>query len=211
MSVLERKARHREVVRQQIIEAAGALFARHGIESVSMRRIAREIDYSPTAIYLYFEDKSDLFRSVCEQTFIQLEDQNTEIRERIQDPLEALIEGSRNYIDFGLEHPNHYRVTFMTPFPVESGESWFFQSGAAQQAFSTLADGIAACVQAGRFRPLDVHLTASYWWAACHGVTSLLITDCGFPWPERETLVSSMIDNLVAGLLPEAEMERGAT
>ena len=59
-------------LRGEILDAARRMFAEEGNEQVSMRRLAERIEYSPTTIYLYFEDKDDLFRAVCDETFGKL-------------------------------------------------------------------------------------------------------------------------------------------
>ena len=72
MGVKERRAREKELLRRQILSAARELFVNEGYESVSMRKIAERIEYSPTTIYLYFEDKADLLDSVCQETLLSL-------------------------------------------------------------------------------------------------------------------------------------------
>jgi AcrR family transcriptional regulator len=68
MGVLERRQREKTTLRREILAAARELIAKEGYESVSMRKIAERIEYSPTTIYLYFRDKEELVREVCEET-----------------------------------------------------------------------------------------------------------------------------------------------
>jgi AcrR family transcriptional regulator len=51
------------------MDAARDLFARDGVEAVSMRKIAEAIEYSPTAIYLHFADKDALLEELCANDF----------------------------------------------------------------------------------------------------------------------------------------------
>ena len=50
----------RQDVRALILEKAKMLFYEHGYSSITVRRIAREIGYSPAAIYLYFRNKDQI-------------------------------------------------------------------------------------------------------------------------------------------------------
>jgi AcrR family transcriptional regulator len=50
--------------RLEIIERAGAVYMRLGIKSVTMDDLARELGISKKTIYKYFDDKSDLVRSI---------------------------------------------------------------------------------------------------------------------------------------------------
>ena len=59
MGIKERRERQKEHLREEILEAARELFLKEGVENVSMRAIAKRIEYSPTTIYLYFKDKWD--------------------------------------------------------------------------------------------------------------------------------------------------------
>ena len=73
MGVQERKARQKENLRQEILDAARDLFVREGVENVSIRRIAERIEYSPGTIYLYFNDKAEILKTLCEETFSRLD------------------------------------------------------------------------------------------------------------------------------------------
>src|SRR6185503_7792778 len=113
MSTTDRRAREKAALRQEILAAARELFIAEGYERVSMRRIAERIDYSPTAIYLYFKDKSELLFHVCEETFARLVTRGERIRSGPGNPLAKLKLIGRHYVEFGLKHPNDYKVTFM--------------------------------------------------------------------------------------------------
>jgi len=64
MGVKERREREKTETREIILDAARELFLAEGYEGVSMRKVAEKIEYSPTAIYIHFKDKDDLFRTV---------------------------------------------------------------------------------------------------------------------------------------------------
>jgi len=69
MGSKQRREREKEALRQDILDAARELFVEEGYDNVSMRRVAEKIEYSPTTIYLYFEDKASLLYAICEETF----------------------------------------------------------------------------------------------------------------------------------------------
>lgn len=52
--------------RLEILERASAVYMRFGIKSVTMDDLARELGVSKKTIYKYFDDKSDLVRSIVE-------------------------------------------------------------------------------------------------------------------------------------------------
>lgn len=205
MGIEERRARQREHLRQEILEAAGQLFATEGFANVSMRRIAERIEYSPTTIYLHFEDKADLLQQLCEHTFTRLIERIEAVALNSEHPLDGLLKGCRAYIRFGLEHPHHYLVTFVQS-PEDKCEIEF-EGSMGQQAFALLERSITKCVDSGVFPSVDIRKTSSYWWAAIHGLTSLLIAHKGFPWADTDDLIEEMLGTLVRGLeaAPAAE------
>lgn len=200
MGVQERKARQKESLRHEILEAARDLFADEGYQNVSMRRIAEKIEYSPTTIYLYFRDKSELLDQICEETFARLVTQCDELKERIgpRDPLALLLGGLRNYVQFGLDHPNHYKVTFLMDRGADA-EKLQRKMDMGLRAFEQLRESVVECVRLGIFKNTDPDTASQALWAAAHGVTSLLIVHCDFPFIEREKLIDQTLGRMVAG------------
>ncbi|MGH9712059.1 MAG: TetR/AcrR family transcriptional regulator [Candidatus Acidiferrales bacterium] len=200
MGVKERRIREKESLRQEILDAARELFIEEGYESVSMRRIAEKIEYSPTTIYLYFQDKAELLNSICAETFERLVLRLERSRERFRDPIERMREGLREYVEFGLQNPQHYRVTFMVSHPQASNECNDAQA-AGFRAYEHLRQSVVECIRAGRFRDVNVDVASQALWSGVHGVTSLLIANTKFPFVERNQLIDMVVDTLVQGLM----------
>src|SRR5689334_19801414 len=116
MGPKQRREREKEEVKQKILDAARELFVEDGYEAVSMRKIAERIEYSPTAIYLHFQDKDALFEELCGSDFRTLAREFVAFAQ-IRDPIERLRASGLAYVDFALSHPQHYRLMFMTPTP----------------------------------------------------------------------------------------------
>ncbi|SPE35292.1 Transcriptional regulator, TetR family [Candidatus Sulfopaludibacter sp. SbA6] len=200
MGVTERRRREKVALRQEILDAARELFAKEGYESVSMRRIAEKIEYSPTTIYLYFQDKRELIEEICNQTFALLSKKLEKVAAGRGDPLEKLKAGLLAYVDFGTKHPDQYRLTFMTPYEPSEGKD--ITTGQGWQTFQHLVKAVTLCVEAGRFRETDAMAVSQALWTVVHGLTSVHIThgQC-FPWVDRNRLVNLAIDSTVGGLL----------
>jgi AcrR family transcriptional regulator len=200
MGVQERKAREKEELRQEILDAARDLFVREGIQSVSMRRIADQVEYSPGTIYLYFKDKAEIVRTLCDETFFKLDQRLRAIKEDASDPLGSLRRGLRTYIEFGLQNPHHYLVTFVLPrgLPGETERDAPIESGRC--CFENLRGIVRKCIDQGLFRIRDVEEASQVLWAGIHGITSLLIARQAFPFIEKTRLVESLVDVLVEGV-----------
>ena len=209
MSTADRRTREKAALRQEILAAARELFITEGYERVSMRRIAERIDYSPTTIYLYFKDKSELLFHVSEQTFTMLVARGQRIRSGPGDPLTRLKLIGRHYVEVGLKHPNDYKVTFMVSHePGHLNERYEHSMG--HRAFALLEEGVAECIACGVFRPVDLRLASQTLWAAVHGITSLLIARPDFPWAEQDRTIDLLLDVVCAGFASEAAGTRTA-
>jgi AcrR family transcriptional regulator len=202
MGITERREREREEVRRKILEAARELFTTEGYERVTMRRIADAIEYSPTTIYKYFEDKSALVDALCEEDFARLLSALSPA-ELPSDPVEAIRQLGLAYARFGRENPNHYRYMFMTPLTQKAGDGHEL-SESGQQAFGLVRDAVEQAVRSGSFRPVDPLTAAQVLWANLHGAVALLITYAPekFPHgPAAPDLVERVIETGLRGFL----------
>jgi AcrR family transcriptional regulator len=201
MTVRERRARDKENLRQEILDAARELFVREGVESTSIRKIADRIEYAPGTIYLYFSDKAEILKTLCDETFSKLSQKLQAIKDDRGSTLESLRRGLRAYIEFGLQNPHHYLVTFVLAgrFLQESGYKAEARDSGLH-CFDNLRGIVRKCIQEGLFRLDDVEETSQVLWAGIHGVTTLLITKKGFPFVEETRLVDRVVDVLVEGV-----------
>lgn len=196
MGIKERRERQKEFLRQEILETARELFVKEGFENVSMRKIAEQIEYSPTTIYLYFKDKSELLYAVCEETFEALLHSFEEIAKHSSDPVECLEAGLRNYVDFGLKHPNHYKVAFMyRPEQLDNIEKFLSPDSMGTKAYFYLRDIVAECVRQKKFKQVDPEIVAQSLWATVHGLVALFIIKCHFPWADKEKIITYTLES----------------
>ncbi|PYP89689.1 MAG: TetR/AcrR family transcriptional regulator [Blastocatellia bacterium AA13] len=201
MGSKQRREREKESLRREILDAARDLFVKEGYENVSMRRIAEKIDYSPTTIYLYFEDKGDLLFQVSEETFSKLASKSESLLAEMIDPVVTLKKIERAYVDFGLKYPNHYKVTFINR-PELRDMSKYYEKSMGQKAFNLLQQCVAECVRRKKFRRVDVEAASQALWASVHGITALLITHPKFPWTDKNKLIDLVIDTMIDGFKP---------
>jgi len=204
MGVQERRAREKDELRRKILTAASDLFVNEGISSVSMRRIAEKVEYSPAAIYLHFKDKSDLVLSICQETFSELDERLAALNKVDLTPVEGFIRGCETYVRFGLEFPSHYIITLCTPEEpatksVEASQSDTIMA-LGMKAFDHLRQCVRHCMESGDFRAGDVEVVAQMCWLSIHGLTAGMITSCRFPSVDRDILIKTHLETLARGL-----------
>ncbi len=209
MGVSERRARQKEALRREILDAARRLFAKEGYDGVSMRDIAAAIEYSPATIYLHFADKRDLFDCLCRETLTSIGDMLEPIISGGGRPLERMRLGLRAYIQFGLENPEPYRVAFLVEAPDTQTDALMDKGAPAYRAYQLLSGLVRECAPPGELAKYGPDRLAQTLWAGVHGLVSLLITDPLFPWIDREVLIDTMIQTLTAGLSDPASASNG--
>ncbi len=207
MGVKERREREKSETRDKILDAARELFVTEGYEGVSMRRVAEKIEYSPTAIYVYFADKQELFHELCQQDYARLAEvfQSSEMP---TDPIERLRQTGRTYTEFGVRYPNHYKFMFMTTHPPHEPdeEDREVMGNPEVDAYAFLKWAVQQAIDAGRFREelQDAELISQTLWASVHGVISLNIAKCSDPWVDWRPLeqrAEMMLDITLRGLV----------
>jgi AcrR family transcriptional regulator len=203
MGITERREREKEEIRRKILDAARELFASEGYERVTMRRIAEAIEYSPTTIYLHFEDKDDLVRALCHADFGHLLDAMQKAPAPA-DPIEVIRQLGRAYVAFAVGHPNQYRFMFMTPV---GKEEKLVAGDPGDLSFGHLLAAVRQAAAAGLLRPIDPVLAAQILWMSVHGPAAALITLPGAHWPHAPApadLAEQVMDNALRGLLADA-------
>ena len=174
MGVRERKLRDKEALREKIIAAATELFREESYAAVSMRKIAKRIEYSVGTLYLHYRDKDQLFLAVQEQAF---ERAFAYIRASAEQPtpLEQLYDLGHRYIDFGIRNPDLYRLMFMMEHPMEAlddSEGW--RSGI--KLHQLLMDIVRRCMEEGAFPGTDPNNMSFLLWSIVHGMVSLRVS-----------------------------------
>ena len=205
MGISERRERDRQTVRSKILDAARELFAAEGYEAVTMRRIAEAIEYSPTAIYLHFKDKDTLIRELCRLDSVSLAQAFRSIAGE-PDPLQRLRQIGMAYVDFGAEHPNHYRLMFMSNRLNEAEHLAEMGHGNPEEdGYAFLLTTVSEAIERERLRLelRDPHLLAQAFWASVHGVVAIHLAKYGDPWIEWRTLNDTaklIIESMIRGM-----------
>ncbi len=212
MGVKERREREKSETRDLILDAARELFVTEGFEGVSMRKVADRIEYSPTAIYVHFADKEELFRELCHQDYARLA-QVFQSSVMSSDPIERLKQIGAIYIDFGTRYPNHYKFMFMTPHPPHQPDDVDreMMGNPEMDAYAFLKWAVQQAMDANCFRKelTDAELISQTLWASVHGVISLQIAkgcDQWVDWRPIRDRAELMLDTTLRGLVRDLSL-----
>ncbi len=184
-----RRSKGKQDLKQQILKAAIGLFESKGYEGFSLRQVAEEIGYSPTAIYLHFKDKDTLLLTVALEGFREFGEALQAAYQAHQQAAPRLRAIGEAYIRFGLSHPLQYRLMFMqrgeflSQEPPEGYESFI-------DSFGVLLRAIQEGMASGEIVPGEPMELAGLLWTTTHGVVSLAIATSYFSPQQVEHLFS---------------------
>ena len=167
---LSRRDRRRVETREEILEAAREVFAETGAVDFSLSEIARRLDFTPAALYRYFDSKDDLVKALAGRAMAGL----AEALARVSPALpadERAVEMGMAYLDFARTNPHDialvaleesFRMTHASGHAgLEELVMGVFREGVAQGIFSASSDE-------------DVELMVYGIWSLVHGMAVLL-------------------------------------
>lgn len=172
MGVAERKERHKEDLKKDILTAAKQLFTEKGFEATSIRAIAEKIEYSPATIYLYYKDKNEIVHALHQDGFNLLMEYFSTI-DFSQPAFARLIALGRAYMQFAFEHPDVYTLIFSMKEPMQHVTDCEEEWHEGNHAFSLLIKTVDGCKEEGYFKDLESVGLAFMIWSSMHGLCTL--------------------------------------
>ena len=185
-----RKDKKRLRVSKRILRAARKIVIENGFDRVSLRAIARRIDYSPAALYEYYPGGiEEILDAVCE-------DIEGEMATALSKALEnsaahsVLVDLGMAYIQFALSHRDDFRLLYLRPLSPRARQVVeIFQHQLSKAA------GLHAVFPSFDFEEDEM---AHAMWATAHGLVMLSLT--------RDAYVNDLgvhreiLDRMVIGL-----------
>ena len=105
-----RRERERAVRESEIIEAAEKVFGQKGFENASMDEIALEAQFTKRTLYLYFENKEELYFAAALAGFRKLYAYLKKSSEKGTTGFERLRNGSKAYYQYYRDSPGTLRL-----------------------------------------------------------------------------------------------------
>ncbi|MGV1836614.1 TetR/AcrR family transcriptional regulator [Rhizobium rhizogenes] len=164
MGISERKAREREERERRIVVAARTIAEREGWASVTIRRLADEIEFSQPVLYSHFQNRDEIVGAVALEGFGELAAILRAAIRPSSTPRE-LVEGvATAYLDFAFARPAMYEAMFVLPTGLRFARS--DTPAQLREGFGAMATVIAPFSK-------DVDTATETFWAALHGLAQL--------------------------------------
>lgn len=112
MGIVERRERIKKRVKADILSKSKEIARKEGWASVSIRKIADLIEYSPPIVYEYFENKDKLLETIRQEGFAHLKNEFIKVAKIYHDPEKQLVEVAKCIWQFSVEHFEVFQVMF---------------------------------------------------------------------------------------------------
>ncbi len=169
-----RERRH-EKTKQAILQTARELVSEEGADKLSLREIARRIDYSPAGLYEYFDGKDDIIAALCSDGFDRLASYLGRVPVDLP-PDERIVELGLAYLQFASQNPELYVLIFNN---IPSGFTTLEQFDEQASTYHILLEAVQAGIDTNTFTPhagFALQEMAYSFWALVHGIASLGLT-----------------------------------
>ena len=178
---------HDAELRTRLLEAAAENVARHGVDSLSLRKLAAAQGTSTTAIYSLFGGRAELLVALFAASFSSFGDSQRQVPVT-SDPEVDLRALAVAYRHWALHNPHLYAVMFGGVLgSVDVSE----EAQLAAAAMDPLRAAVARAVADGTMTGASVDLISHSFWAIVHGLVSL---ELAMPTNPDEEIRGAMFD-----------------
>ena len=117
MGIHERKEREKEHRKEEILDAAQAVFFQRGLLEATMDEIAEEAELSKGTLYLYYKSKEDLYLAVMMRGMRLLHDMFERVIAEGASVPRTLLRMFDAYLEYFNTHRNYFRMLhfYQTP------------------------------------------------------------------------------------------------
>jgi AcrR family transcriptional regulator len=182
--------------RGDVCRVASVLFARHGVEGVTMRQIAAELGCSSTTAYRYFKNKDEILAAVRAAAFNRFGDVIEAAARSSRDPLKCARNVGQACLGFALEHPDAYRMMFDMSQAAATADAGLAQ--ALARARRSMVAYLVPMIDKGILRG-DADALGQMLWAAAHGLVMLRLSGIVADDDELRRLHQETMSALVRG------------
>ncbi len=106
-----------EELKQKILDVALHLIVSEGFKALTMRRLGKSLGMTAPNLYNYYRGKDEIYITLMIQGFSKLRQYLVKVAEEHHNPVARGRAVMRGYIEFGLNHSQHYELMFSSHGP----------------------------------------------------------------------------------------------
>jgi AcrR family transcriptional regulator len=153
MSRPRTQAERHAATRATLLREARLIFAASGYDAAATEEIVKRAEVTRGALYYHFKDKRAVFEAIVEEVAREIAGSIDDMAEPVGDPLQALIAGTRAFLDACLD-PAVRRIYLIDAPAVLGWHRW--REIDAPHGVRSLREGVAAVLAARADQALSV-------------------------------------------------------
>ncbi|MEI6739471.1 MAG: TetR/AcrR family transcriptional regulator [Gemmatimonadaceae bacterium] len=169
-----RRETERQEFREKVLEIARRQLLANGYARFSVREVAEEAGYTPTALYHYFADRDALLQEVARENYAQFSAVFQAAYESASTPRDRLIAMGQAYVRFAVEYPSAFRLLYLERPDLGVGRSVGDYIG--DKNFNLVMQLLGELAELGEVRSPELDKVGIIVWAGVHGLATMAVT-----------------------------------
>ncbi len=188
------RARRRQRARRAFLDAARRMIVDHGPAGLSLREVARQADYSPAALYEYFESREALLAVLIQEGFDALNQNILAVSTELT-PREQLKHIGLAYVNFARHQPQTFELLFN--YHINQRKQLDEEAKYGNNHYAFFRAAITKVIPEVSER--KVELVSYSFWALVHGLAMLQITYLQHFDADFERVNAVTLENFIDG------------
>ena len=180
--------------RSKIGKHALEIYRAEGFGAVSMRRLAKEVGCAPMTIYAHFEGKTDILRYLWADVLTDMSDEIQKKLKSVVAPSERLRTAAQTFIAYWIDHPDHFRLVFMSNDATRTDVSTFVMDEKTLAHFLLFSNLIQEILP----NEHDVKVRTDTLICGMIGIALCVNTIPDYPWADATSLTERLLMNIIA-------------
>jgi AcrR family transcriptional regulator len=180
--------------RSKIGKHALEIYRAEGFGAISMRRLAKEVGCAPMTIYAHFEGKTDILRYLWADVLSDMSDKIQKELKSVVAPSERLQLATQTFIAYWIDHPDHFRLVFMSNAVTRADVSTFVMDEKTLEHF-LLFSGLIQEVLPDEH---DVKVRTDTLISGMIGIALCVNTIPDYPWADATSMTERLLTSIIA-------------
>jgi len=181
------------VFRSKIARHALAIYRAEGFGAVSMRRLAKEVGCAPMTIYAHFEGKTDILRYLWADVLAEMSDEIQKKLNSVVGPVERLQTAAQTFVSYWTDHPDHFRLVFMSNDVTRSDVSTFVMDNQTLTHFKMFSDLVQTVIPDDS----EFKVRADALISGMIGIALCINTIRDYPWADAQLMTDRLLTNII--------------
>ncbi|WP_270731001.1 TetR/AcrR family transcriptional regulator [Shimia sp. Alg240-R146] len=179
--------------RSKIGKHALEIYRAEGFEAISMRRLAKAVGCAPMTIYAHFDGKTDILRYLWADVLTDMSGDIAEKLKSVAGPSERLQSAAHSFIAYWIDHPDHFRLVFMSNDVTRADVSTFVMGEDTLAHFLMFSD----LIREVHPEEHDVKMSTDTLISGLIGIALCMNTMPDYPWADPTSMTNQLLLSII--------------